>query len=192
MAMKEYSTFPKSPKLKPRHRTVESHIQDILCSGGVSFFCRYAVGVFYSHKWLGCLSYGGRFCNQHSESIGQAQHPTIHCGSSSWWHQQNPQKLLNCTLLLKYCKTFDSPSNIFIEACGYKSENQTIQLTFLMSCWLNSTGKTNSSLIVWLVKFYGVSTSLGLLTYWWLNGCKYSYTILKMHMQLYLSKIISV
>ena len=53
MAMKGYSSFPKSSRLKPHLQMVWYHIQD----SGWAFLplCRDAVGVFYSPSWLGYI-----------------------------------------------------------------------------------------------------------------------------------------
>ena len=53
VVMKGYSTFSEVPKLEPHHQIQFSVISRILVEGRSYFFCRDAVGIFYSPSWLG-------------------------------------------------------------------------------------------------------------------------------------------
>ena len=56
IAVKEYSTFYKSPRLEPCHQMVQCQIQDTHWEGGVlPSHCRDALHVFYSPSQLGSL-----------------------------------------------------------------------------------------------------------------------------------------
>ena len=53
MAMKEYSSFPKSSRLESDYHIVQCHIKDTFWWGGVLPLCNDAVGIFYNPNRLG-------------------------------------------------------------------------------------------------------------------------------------------